>query len=365
MVAGAAGGHSLTCPGPADTCVHVPCEPQKTPSSWGLPQSRKEQARLGLPLLPALRQGGMVWSDSLGELLQQMEGFEGVSSLGTLLRQGQRVLAEGTGSRRGTGEAGAPVLQLLPFNAQRPGPEGRQLGRGILSFPSLLLLLLHRQAVGKPREAALRPGKGRGKALMSLKQLSSQRQVRSTKPALLELEGGDSWRTSGTRTGWHQPQGEAAEQQQVECRFVKPRPAEAHGMVSALGWLGEHWVLQQNHLPRLYAPAPTAASDGEGWRNTSCFCFSKCQPERSAAAREAAAERSKADLCHGLTLLQKPQGPQGSQLRLPATGTAFPSRAGMDISPHWRCFGGGNRNVYEQTGSPHSPVLSSPEPSAR
>lgn len=70
--------------------------------------------------------------------------------------------AVGKGDRRVTAEAEAsspsPVLQLLPFNAQRPGPEGRQLGRAILSFPSLLLLLLHRQAVGKPSEAALRPG---------------------------------------------------------------------------------------------------------------------------------------------------------------------------------------------------------------
>lgn len=129
--------------------------------------------------------------------------------------------------------------------------------------------------------------------------------------------------------------------QQVECRFTKPGPAEAHGLLLAPGWLSEHWVLQQNHLPSLYAPAQTPTGDGEGWRNTSCFCFSQCQPERSVAAREASAERSKADFCHGLMLLQKPQAPAGSQLRLPATGTAFLSRAGMDTSPHWRCFGGG------------------------
>lgn len=76
-----------------------------------------------------------------------MEGVEGVLSHRMLLGQEQRVAAVGTGDRRGTGEAAAPspspVLQLLPFNAQRPGPEGRQLGRGILSFPSLLLLLLN------------------------------------------------------------------------------------------------------------------------------------------------------------------------------------------------------------------------------
>lgn len=122
--------------------------------------------------------------------------------------------AVGKGDMRATGEAEAsspsPVLQLLPFNAQRPGPEGRQLGRAILSFPSLLLLLLHRQAVGKPSEAALRPGEGRGKALMAL-QPWLQWHTRGTAPAVLSAErrglpagqGHQCW-------GW-----EVEEQQQV------------------------------------------------------------------------------------------------------------------------------------------------------
>lgn len=105
--------------------------------------------------------------DTLGELLQQAEGFEEGLSHSTLLGQGQRVAAVGTevGMKRQELPSPSPVLQLLPFNAQRPGPEGRQLSRGIISFPSLLLLLLHRQAVSKSREAAFRPGEGERKGV--------------------------------------------------------------------------------------------------------------------------------------------------------------------------------------------------------
>lgn len=56
----------------------------------------------------------MFWLDTLGELLQQMDGFEGVLSHGTLIGQGQRVAVMGTGYRRGTGEAGAPFPQPCP-----------------------------------------------------------------------------------------------------------------------------------------------------------------------------------------------------------------------------------------------------------
>lgn len=77
----------------------------------------------------------------------------------------------------------------------------------------------------------------------------------------------------------------------------------------------------------------------------------KCLPKRGQAAREALVERSKADLCHGHTLLQSPRAPAGSQLGLSDTKTAFLLRADMEISPCQRCFGEGNRNACEQTGS--------------
>lgn len=115
--------------------------------------------------------GGWFSFDTLGKPLQQVEGFV-CPWVAVPWDITSATAAVGKGDRRATGEAEAsspsPVLQLLPFNAQRPGPEGRQLGRAILSFPSLLLLLLHRQAVGKPSQAALRPGEGRGKVLMAL-----------------------------------------------------------------------------------------------------------------------------------------------------------------------------------------------------
>lgn len=106
---------------------------------------------------------------------------------------------------RGRSFVPSPVLQLLPFNAQRPGPEGRQLGRAILSFPSLLLLLLHRQAVGKPSEAALRPEEGRGKVLMALQ----PRAHPGHSHRCSVLKGGGS---QGRQ--WHQPWGWAVEEQQ-------------------------------------------------------------------------------------------------------------------------------------------------------
>jgi len=105
-------------------------------------------------------------------------------------------------------------------------------------------------------------------------------------------------------------------------------------------------------------------SDGQHWRNVGCFCLLQCLPESGQAAREALAERSKADLCHSCMLLQRnPRAPVASQPGLSNIGVAFLLRVDMEISPRWRCFGGGNRNVCEQTGSAARPICTDKAPS--
>lgn len=106
---------------------------------------------------------------------------------------------------------------------------------------------------------------------------------------------------------------------------------------------------QQNPLPRLYAASQTPTGDGQRWRNAGCFCFSQCLPRRAQAAREASAERSKADLCHGS--FRRPRASVASQVAPSNTGTAFLMGGDVDISPRQRCFGRGNRKTGKQMGS--------------
>lgn len=160
---GAAGSGGMSMP---------PMSPKRTPLAQfvGSPSAPQGRSRPGLPAAPCTGARGVFWLHTLGELLRQTEGFEGVLS-----HRRRRLDRDREWQRWGQGTGGglerrellspSPVLQLLPFNAQRPGPERGQLGRGILSFPSLLLLLLNRQAVGKPREAAFRPGEGERKGV--------------------------------------------------------------------------------------------------------------------------------------------------------------------------------------------------------
>ena len=153
-------------------------------SSWDLPQPPKEGDAQGSPLLPELGRQGMFWLDTLGDLLHRWRGLKGCCPMGHCLdrdREWQQWGREGDWRGR---RSFPPALFCSSYHSML-----RDLGRKADSSAEAYsaFLLFSCFCLTDKRWANLERllsdlGKGRGKALMSLKHPDSQQQVRGTKP---------------------------------------------------------------------------------------------------------------------------------------------------------------------------------------